>query len=136
MLEDLGKKGVSNPMRITINLGDPWELGESLNWQTLHGELLLTIKGEHGGRGLIKLDNSIDYKGSSWRYIVASPRYYGNDIIELHCGTITANFIGITEQQAHQLDPYVALDTSKWRGGLAFDGELAPTDQPSAMRKS
>jgi len=125
MLEDLGKKGDRNPMRITINLGDPWDLGESLNWQIIYGEMLLTVKGEHGGQVLIKLDNSIDYKGSSWRYLVASPRYYANEIIELHRGTITANFIGITEQQALQVDPRVALDTSKWRGGFAFIGDLA-----------
>lgn len=41
---------------------------------------------------------------------------------------ITANFIGITEQQAHQVDPRVALDTSKWRGELVFTGDLEPAN--------
>jgi hypothetical protein len=97
-----------------------------MGWQTLQGELLQMADDERGGRGLIKLDKPIDYLGSSWRYIVFSPRHNEDEVAELHNGkNVFATFIGISEQQA-LLGHRAALDTSKWRGGLGFIGEVEP----------
>ena len=114
-----------NPMRISISISDPWELGEALRWKSLQGELLRMVNDEHGGRALIKLDEVIDYRGSNWRYVVAVPRYQGNDIAALHTGKkVLAAFTGISDQQAESTN---ALDTSNWRGGLAFIGDIEAT---------
>lgn len=113
-----------NPMRISISISDPWELGEALKWQPLRGELLQTANDEHGGRALIKLDDGVNYHGSNWRYVVAAPRHQGNEIAALQTGKkLLGAFTGISDQQAESANP---LDTSNWRGGLAFTGEVGP----------
>lgn len=109
-------------MRISISISDPWELGEALSWHPLTGELLTSVKNEHGGRALIKLDNPISYYGSNWRYVVAAPRHQGDEIGALETGKkIMCAFTGIPDEQAEAGSP---LDTQNWRGGLAFIGDL------------
>jgi hypothetical protein len=111
-------------MRILISISDPWELGEALKWQPLRGELLQTSNDEHGDRALIKLDDAIDYRGSQWRYVVTASRHEGTEIAGLRSGKkIIAAFTGISDQQAESGNP---LDTSNWRGGLAFTGDVEP----------
>lgn len=113
-----------NPMRISISISDPWELGEAQKWQPLRGELLQTVSDEHGGRALIKLDETINYRDSNWCYVVVAPRHQGNEIAELQTGKkVLGAFTGISDQQAESNSP---LDTSNWRGGLAFTGDVEP----------
>jgi hypothetical protein len=115
-----------HPMRISISISDPWELGEALNWQPLRGQLLQTVDDEHGGRALIRLDNAISYQGSNWRYLVAAPSQLGSEIAGLHRGMKTVGaFTGISDQQAESSSP---LNTSNWRGGLAFIGDIEPSN--------
>jgi len=115
-----------NPIRISISISEPWELGEALKWQPLRGELLQTVNDEHGGMALIKLDNAINYQGSNWRYVVAVPRHHGSEIAGLHSGRkVLSAFSGISDQQAESSSP---LSTSKWRGGLAFIGDVEPAN--------
>ena len=115
-----------NPMRISISISDPWELGEALKWQPLRGELLQTVNDEHGGRALIKLDDAINYQGSNWRYVVATPRHQESEIAGLQSGKkVVSAFTGISDQQAESSSP---LDTSNWRGGLAFIGDVEPAN--------
>lgn len=110
-------------MQILISISDPWELGESLRWQPLRGELIESVSDEHGGRALIKLDEAVNYHGSACRYAIASPRHKGNEIGAVQAGKkLVCAFIGISEQQA-EVSP---LDTKNWRGGLAFIGDLEP----------
>jgi len=111
-------------MRISIAVSEPWELGEALKWQPLPGELLQVVNDEHGGRALIKLDSPINYRGSVWRFVVAAPRHQGNEIAALHSAKkVVGAFTGISDQQAESSSP---LDTSNWRGGLAFIGDVEP----------
>ena len=82
------------------------------------------VNDERGGRALIKLDASVNYRGSSWRYVVVSPRHKGNEIAWLQTGKkLLAAVTGIADEQAESSD---ALNTSTWRGGLAFTGEVEP----------
>ena len=105
-------------MRVSLTISDPWEVGEALGWERLPGELLLRVHDEHGGRALIKLDSPITYGGSTWRFVVAAPRLVGKGLAGLDGGeTVGCGFIGICDQQASSS---LALDTSHWRGGLAF----------------
>jgi hypothetical protein len=111
-------------MQISISVSDPWELGEALKWQSLRGELLQMVNDDHGGRALIKLHDAVNYRGSVWRYVVAAPRHQGNEIAGLQTGKkVLAAFTGISDQQAESSG---ALNTSNWRGGLAFVGDLEP----------
>ncbi|TAK56179.1 MAG: hypothetical protein EPO25_01695 [Gammaproteobacteria bacterium] len=111
-------------MRIAISISDPWELGEVLKWQPLRGEVLQTVNDDRGGRALIRLDDAISYRGSNWRYVVAIPRHQGNEMAGLYSGKkVLGAFTGISEQQAESSNP---LDTTNWRGGLAFSGDVEP----------
>jgi len=111
-------------MRISICISDPWEIGEAIRWQPLLGELLHTVNDEHGGRALIKLDNALNYRGLSWHFVIASPRHQGEEIAALQTGKkVPAGLTCISDDQA-QSD--TALDTSNWRGGLAFVGDVEP----------
>jgi hypothetical protein len=112
-------------MRISIIISEPWELGESVKWQPLRGQLLQAVNDELGGRALIKLDEGICYRGSNWRFVVATPRHQGDNIVSLHNGKRVASALtGISDQQAESSSP---LDTSNWRGGLAFVGDVEQT---------
>jgi hypothetical protein len=110
-------------MNILISISDPWDLGESLGWQPLRGQLLKVLDTEHGGRALIKLDEPVSQRGSVCRYLVASPRHEGNDIASVQAGRkVSSSFICIPDQDAEAAD---ALITKSWRGGgVAFIGDL------------
>lgn len=109
-------------MQILITVSDPWDFGESVKWQPFKGELLQTVNDERGGRILIKLDNAINHQDSVYRHLVAAPRHQGSEITDLHAGIkILCAFTGISDEQAKSSAP---LDTSNWRGGLAFVGEV------------
>lgn len=111
-------------MRISIMLSDPWDLGEAIEWQPLTGELLQMASDAHGGKALIELSASVSYRGSVCRYVVASPRHQGREITELQDGQkVLCALIGISDKQA---TTNAALDTSNWRGGVAFVGDVEP----------
>lgn len=121
-------------MRISIAISDPWELGEALKWQPLPGELLRIVNDEHGGQALIRFDKPITYHGSVFQLAVASPRLEGHQITELTAGKMVCSALtGISDQQAESGNP---LNTSHWRGGLAFTGDVEPASQnPPAPRQ-
>jgi hypothetical protein len=111
-------------MRISIMLSDPWDLGEALKWQPLRGELLQMTHDEHGGKALIELDESMTYRDSVCRYVVASPRHKGSKIEELQNGTkVSCAMAGIPDEQAKSS---AAMDISNWRGKVAFIGDIEP----------
>ncbi len=115
-----------NSLRVLIVLSDPWELGEALNWEPLKGELLRREAGGHGGRALIKLEKIITYRGSSCRFVVASPRHQGKEITYLQRReTVSCAFTGISDSQAALGG---APETLGWRGGIAFIGDIRVID--------
>ncbi len=116
--------GADEQNRVLVRVSDPWDLGESLRWRPLEGELLQIASDERGGRALIKLDDRIEYRGSVCRYVVAAPRHEGATIAAIQKGEkVFCNFTGISDSQAASSDP---LDTSTWRGGVAIIGDLEP----------
>lgn len=118
-------------IHVRILISDPWDLGEALSWRPLEGKLVRRADDDHGGRGLICLNDPIEYKDSCYRHVVASPRHEGDTLAGLLSGvSVFCGFIGVSDEDA-RVD--AALDTSKWRGGLAFIGtiELASSGTPT-----
>ena len=114
-----------NTRRISISVSEPWELGEALKWRPMRGELLQSVNDEPGGRALVRLEEVIVYRGSVWRYVVASPRHPGKEIAAVQTGDkVLCAFTAVSEQQVEAGDP---LETENWRGGLAFIGDFEPT---------
>jgi hypothetical protein len=112
-------------MHIRILISDPWDLGEALSWRPLEGELVRTEDDDHGGRGLIYLNDPIEHEGSRYKHVVASPRHEGDTLAGLLAGrSVFCGLIGVSDEDA-RVD--TALDTSGWRGGLAFIGTVEPS---------
>lgn len=109
-------------MRISIMLSDPWDLGEALKWRPLRGELLQMTPDDHGGKALIELNESISFRDSVFRYVVASPRHKGSEIAELRNGKkVFCAMTGVSDEQA---ESGAAMDINSWRGGAAFIGDI------------
>ena len=107
---------------LTITISEPWELGEAMKWQPLHGELLRSVNDERGGQVLIKLDDPVEYREKTCRHVIASPRHVGVEMASLSAGkTVLCGMTGISEQQAESSNPF---DLSSWRGGIAFIGDV------------
>jgi hypothetical protein len=107
---------------ISIVVSDPWDVGEAVNWEAISGYLLETRTIDGGGRVLIKFDQCITYRDRSYCYAVASPRLEGRNISEIEAGkTVGCAITGISDEQAVSPNP---MDTSKWRGGFAFVGDI------------
>ena len=108
--------------RVRITLSDPWDLGESLKWQPLYGDVVKATLAAHGGRALVKLDQPLAYKGVKYQFAVATPRHAG-DTLELLCkgGAVFCGFTGVSDEHAVSEK---ALSTDHWRGGLAFIGNI------------
>ena len=112
------------PIPLTITVSDPWDLGETVNWQPIKGQLIQMKDDERGGQALVKFDAPLSYRGLVYHYAVASPRLEGNHMVEVNDGKMVCSaLIGISDQQAESNNP---LDISRWRGGLGFDGDVQP----------
>ena len=110
--------------RVVLRVSDPWDLGEALKWQPLQGELVKTASDDHGGSALIKLDKTITYRDAAYRFVVASPRLEGTVISTLETGKkVFCAFTGISDANADSANPF---DTTGWRGGLGFIGDVEP----------
>jgi hypothetical protein len=109
-------------LRVRISLSDPWDLGESLNWQPVFGKLVKISLDVHGGRALIELDQPISYKGTTCQFAVAVPRHEGKNLEVLDKGgKVFCGFTGVSNEHAVS---EAALSTDHWRGGLAFIGDI------------
>jgi hypothetical protein len=108
-------------MRISIEVSDPWDLGEQLNWQPISGVITQVLDDGKGGQALIHLDNEINYKDASWRYVVASPRHHGDSVVSVRNGSVLVGLVGVSEARAKS---DTALDVGDFRGGLAIVGQL------------
>jgi hypothetical protein len=108
--------------RIQISLSDPWELGESLKWQPICGELIRLALDPQGGRALIKFDNPISHRGVLYHFSIAVPRHVGSNLKDIHASWgILCGFTGVSNEHAKS---ELALSTNHWRGGLAFVGTI------------
>lgn len=109
--------------RILVTVSDPWDLGQAVNWQAIRGQLLQTESTDSGGKALVRFDQPVFYHGAAYNYAVASPRHEGRNIAEIRAGkSVGCAFIAISDEQAQSNNP---LDTSRWRGGLAFVADVA-----------
>jgi hypothetical protein len=99
-----------------------WDLGESLSWKTLIGELVKANADMDGGRALIRFDDPINYRGTSYQFAVAAPRHEGDSLKTIDAGgKVYCSFTGVSHEHASSDNP---LSTEHWRGGLAFIGDL------------
>ena len=70
--------------RVILKISDPWDLGESLGWQSYTAQVLA----EDEEKVLIRLDEPFKYKGQLREYFVASARHQGDSVIQLASGKL------------------------------------------------
>ena len=125
--------------RCRIVVTEPWEVGEILSWRPALGELLMVTGDENGGKAFIKLDSAIDFRGTLYEHLVASPRHEGDELASLRVGAkMFCAFIGLTAAQAH-----AGVQAAEgWRGGLGLIGDLelisltVPDDRTGAPKSA
>ena len=111
-------------IHVRIHISDPWDLGEALKWEPLEGELIAINDLFEGGKALIKLNQSFNYKNTKSEFLIATPRYTGINIGDLVKGSpIICGITRIPKELAESQNPF---DLSLWRGGVAIIGELEP----------
>lgn len=104
---------VFNGVQVSIQISDPWDLGERLEWKELVGELTLVDLDRNSV--LVKLDIPVSGEKEIFPYLVASTRHVGSKITDLSAEkNVFCNFTGLTYERSLSADP---LDTSWWRGG-------------------
>lgn len=112
------------PIPVTIVVSEPWELGVATNWVPIKGKVVSVQVCQHGGRALVQLEPPVEHRGATYAFAVASPRLQGHGAENVVAGTrMCASLVGISDEQAVSADPF---DTSSWRGGLAFIGDIEP----------
>ena len=115
------KKSVCNA-QIIIRISDPWDLGESRNWQPLKGTIL-DVEVENSSKALlIRLIEPFEYKNMSCEYFIATPRHEGSSYEDLIQGSSV--FSGLTRIPVENVDSGNPFDLSWWRGGVALIGDI------------
>ena len=113
------------PFPVSIIVDDPWDFGAATNWLPIKGLVVDVNMSQVGGLVLLRFETPIDYHGATYAFAVASPRLEGQAVSDIVAGTCTsASVIGISREQAESSKPF---DTSAWRGGLAFIGDIKRT---------
>ena len=110
--------------RITIQLSEPWDLGQALSWQPLVAHILAAKPDEKDGVLLLQLEQPFVIGETQCEYFVARPRHKGVKIDALLTGSaILCALTRIPPDRLHVADPF---DLGWWRGGVACIGELVP----------
>ncbi|NJL29131.1 MAG: hypothetical protein HC897_15235 [Thermoanaerobaculia bacterium] len=74
------------------------------------------------GQALIELSEPLRYSGVPYRFVVATPRYLGENLNDLQPGDAAmCSFVGVVNLEPQAED---GSKVTSWRGGLAFIGEL------------
>ena len=115
---------------VTIVMGDPWDLGESISWKPLHCVVLREGVRPASGFGpareaiLLRLKEPFTFDDVRYEYLQGSPRYVGSSLgdlrkdgTEVHCG--------FAQIPPDRLDEQPPLDLSWWRGGGGLIGALS-----------
>ena len=111
---------------VTLSIADPWGLGEAIGWRPLQGEVLQFSDDLPGGRALVRLDETVEYAGQGWHYIVVSPRHEGSCIASVQNGNpVPVACTGLTDADA---ELYGCEGAGTWRGGLGFIADLQLTE--------
>ena len=115
---------------VTIVMGDPWDLGESISWRPLH--CTVVREGVRPGSGfgrprkaiLLRLKEPFTFDGVRYEYLQGSPRYVGSSLADLWKDGTEVD-CGFKRIPLDRLDVQPPLDLSWWRGGGGLIGALS-----------
>lgn len=116
-------------MRVVLQLSDPWEMGEALDWPHILG----TVVNNNGDSLLVEIDHPFEYDNMEYRFVVVSPRHEGIPLKNAASEVVPCNMIRTTTERAHSNNP---CDVSWWRGGHAMIGSITVySAQPGAAER-
>ena len=62
---------MNEQIKVTLQLSDPWELGEALGWPSITG----VVSDVTDESWLVELDEPFDYEGTRYQYVVITARH-------------------------------------------------------------
>jgi len=108
-------------LRVALVVADPWELSRDPGTPPRFARVA-AASADPGPTGaaerlLLELEEPIEWRGTSFRFVVVQRRGGTQPMDDLVAGrSVECNFIGQPDERVRGGDP---LDTSSWRGGLA-----------------
>ena len=105
---------------VTLRISDPWDLGESVGWQSYRASVLAGDK----KKVLIRLDEPFVYKGRQREYFVAAARLERDSVTDLAKGK--SIFSNMTQIEWDGIDFGDLLNPERWRAGVSLIGNLDP----------
>lgn len=92
-----------------------------LELETVEGVIIL-VEEENMQEIIIRLLTPFNHEGVNFEYLIASPRHEGNSFDKLQAGDgFICSVLRIPPEQINSDKPF---DTSWWRGGAAFIGDV------------
>lgn len=117
---------------VVLNISDPWDLGERLNWKSLSAVVIAVDNNSTQERIILRLVEPFEYKSIRCEYFVASPRHENCQINDLLRGVgVFCGLTRIPDERLHSADPF---DLEWWRGGPALIGELLLEEIPTGSK--
>ena len=110
--------GENKPIKVKLQLSDPWKMGEALGWQPFTG----LVSDLTGDSWLVELDEPFDYAGTRYQYMVISARHESKPLTMATSGAVPCNMIRTAAERAVSDNP---CDISWWRGGHAMIGTVS-----------
>lgn len=115
---------------VFLELSDPWELGESLEWKMLQATVIkqgIQPESDFGPESeaiIIRLKEPFSFKGLNYEYLQGSPRHEADSFRALRRkkGSVFCSFTRIPSGQISSESPF---DLSWWRGGGGVIGTLS-----------
>ena len=107
---------------VVLRISDPWDLGESVGWQSYRASVLAGDK----EKVLIRLDEPFVYEGQQREYFVAASRHERHSVTDLAQGkSIFSNMVQI---ESDRVDFGDLLNEARWRAGtgIMLIGNLDP----------
>ena len=107
---------------VVLELSDPWDLGESLEWKVLQATVIKQGIQPESGFGsesesiIIRLKEPFTFKGLNYEYLQGSPRHEGDSfrVLRRKKSSVFCSFTRIPPEQVASAAPF---DLSWWRGG-------------------
>lgn len=111
------------PTDVFVEISDPWELGEALNWPLLTGQLVECKSSEDAQIFVFKLDQEITYKNEKYYRFLVSNRHDGDAVTDIYSGrSVPCAY----ESISHQPDKAEKIMPDR---RLYFIGSLSLTNQ-------
>lgn len=106
-------------------ISEPWEFASEHGTGPFVGEIVSAAAASEATERaliLVRLSRPLLYEGSTWEYLIAAPRWFGDDLRAISLEqSVNCSFIRTSEKSAGSKDPF---DLAWWRSSVPLVGSL------------